>query len=60
MNKKMYEVDGFCEDHELSRAFLYKLWKQGKGPKKTKIGRKTLISEEAAAEWRARMESESN
>lgn len=58
MNKPAYTIPGFCDDHHLSKAFLYKLIKDGKGPRLMKIGRRTLISAEAAAAWRAQMESE--
>jgi hypothetical protein len=36
---------------------LYELLNRGLGPRLMKIGRPTLISSEAAAEWRARMEA---
>jgi predicted DNA-binding transcriptional regulator AlpA len=58
MNKPAYSIPGFCADHHLSKAFLYKLIKEGKGPRLMKIGRRTLISSEAAAEWRAQMEAQ--
>ena len=53
-----YDVDGFCQAHKISRAFFYQLAKNGKGPRITKLGSRTLISFEAAAEWRAKMERE--
>ena len=40
----------------ISRAMFYKLLKAGTGPKIMKVGERTLISSEAAAEWRRRME----
>ena len=58
MNKPAYSISGFCADHHLSKAFLYKLIKEGKGPRLMKIGRRTLISAEAAADWRAQMEAQ--
>jgi hypothetical protein len=36
----------------------YRLVKEGRGPRLTKIASRTLVSAEAAAEWRARMERE--
>lgn len=60
MNKVTYSVTGFCDDHHLSKAFLYKLISLGKGPRLMKIGRRTLISTEAASDWRALMESQTN
>jgi predicted DNA-binding transcriptional regulator AlpA len=51
-------VEDFCRDHGISRTHLYQLWKDGKGPRRMALGRRTLVSQEAAAEWRARMEAE--
>ena len=53
-----YSVPGFCEAHRISRGYLYELWSRGAGPRRMKVGRRTLISGEAAAEWRRRMETE--
>lgn len=53
-----YTVASFCEAHNISRSYLYWLWAEGRGPRRTKLGRRTLISGEAAAEWRLRMEAE--
>ena len=55
--KQAYSVVGFCKAHEISRGLFYLQHKQGLGPKLMKIGRRTLISAEAAREWRRRMES---
>lgn len=53
-----YTVPGFCREHHISRSYLYRLWNEGRGPRRTKVGRRTLISGEAAADWRRRMEAE--
>ena len=50
-----YAVAEFCDSHGISKALLYKMWAAGKGPALIKVGRRTLISAAAAAEWRARM-----
>jgi hypothetical protein len=42
----------FCDAHGISEAFYYKLKKQCKGPREMKVGARTLISFESAAEWR--------
>jgi hypothetical protein len=47
----------FCRAHGVSRAFVYALLKRGEGPTIMKAGRRTLVSVEAAAEWRRRMEA---
>jgi predicted DNA-binding transcriptional regulator AlpA len=54
----MLSVPVFLSEHGLSRSLFYRLVKEGRGPRLTKIGRRTLISSEAAAEWRTRMERE--
>jgi len=56
--RSMLSVSAFCADHGVSRSLFYRLSKEGRGPRLTKIARRTLISAEAAAEWRARMEQE--
>jgi hypothetical protein len=42
----------FCDAHGISEGFYYKLKKQRKGPREMKVGARTLISFESAAEWR--------
>ena len=54
----MYSVIEFCQAHRISRGTFYKLLGEGLGPTAVKIGRRTLISSEAAQEWRRRMEQE--
>lgn len=59
MDKSAYTVKEFCASHGgFCIPFFYALIKQGKAPRLMKVGRRTLISKEAAAEWRARMEAE--
>jgi hypothetical protein len=50
-------VDEFCVLHRISRANFYLIVKAGRGPKIMKVGARTLISREAAADWRRRMEA---
>ena len=54
--QQVYDVSGFCKTHNISRAFFYKLQQLGRGPKVMKVGKRTLVSAAAAAEWRERME----
>ena len=54
----MFSVSDFCHSHGISRGTFYKLLSEGRGPKAVKVGRRTLISSEAAEEWRRRMERE--
>lgn len=53
-SKPVMSINQFCQSHEISRQFFNKLNKSGGGPAIIKIGRRVLISTEAAAEWRAR------
>jgi len=54
----MFSVPAFLSEHGISRSLFYRLVKEGRGPRITKINDRTLISAEAAAEWRTRMEHE--
>jgi predicted DNA-binding transcriptional regulator AlpA len=54
----LQSVPAFCTDNGVSRSLFYRLIKEGRGPRVTKVARRTLISAESAAEWRARMERE--
>jgi predicted DNA-binding transcriptional regulator AlpA len=49
----------FCEAHTISEAMFYKLKKKGLAPRETKIGTRTIITLEAAADWRAEREAAS-
>jgi hypothetical protein len=48
-----FTIDEFCSAHRISRGMLYKLWSQDLGPRFINIGKKKIISDEAAADWRA-------
>lgn len=52
----VYSVKDFCAAHQISKVAFYDLLKKGIGPRIMKVGTRTLISLEAAAEWRRRME----
>jgi predicted DNA-binding transcriptional regulator AlpA len=56
--KACYSVDEFCAAHSISRAMFYKLRTDGKAPRTMSVGSRTLISCEAAADWRRLCESE--
>ena len=51
-----FSIAEFCRRHGISRAHFYNLWKNGAAPAVMRVGRRTLVSAEAAAEWRMRME----
>lgn len=50
--KPIYSVQDFCCLHGISRALFYKLLQAGQGPRIIKVGKRTLITDEAAVEWR--------
>ncbi|MCC7203113.1 MAG: hypothetical protein IT393_10700 [Nitrospirae bacterium] len=54
-----FTISDFCESHKISRAFFYQLVKAGKGPLIIRLGSKRLVTKEAAAEWRRKLEAES-
>ena len=60
MYAPVWTVDEFCRDHRISRATFYNLLKVGCGPRIMKIGSRTLISAEFAADWRRRMEKDNS
>ena len=51
-------IPEFCEAHGISEGFFYKLKKQGEGPREMKVGARTLITFESAAEWRRTRENQ--
>lgn len=51
-----YSVDAFCRVHSICRATLYNLWDRGEGPRFMKLGKRRLISAEAAESWRRERE----
>jgi len=51
-----FGVDEFAARNGLSRGTLYNLWQRGDGPAYMQVGKRRLISREAATEWRRRME----
>jgi predicted DNA-binding transcriptional regulator AlpA len=60
MQMKASGIDQFCSAHNISRAMFYKLLKLGQGPRLMKVGARTLISDEAAADWRRQCEQQSS
>ena len=55
--KACYSVDEFCSAHAISRAMFYKLRADGRAPRTMSVGTRTLISYEAAADWRRSCEN---
>jgi predicted DNA-binding transcriptional regulator AlpA len=50
-----YSLEQFCRAHSISRPFLYKLLKQGQGPRITRLGARRVVTIEDAATWRRTM-----
>ena len=50
-------IPEFCKAHGISEGLFYKLKKQGEGPREMKVGARTLITFESAAEWRRAREA---
>ena len=50
-------VADFCQAHGISKPTYYNMKKAGQGPREMIVGRRRLISHEAAADWRRERES---
>lgn len=50
--KYAFSINNFCTAHDMSRGLFYDLLKRGDGPEILKVGRRTLITIEAAEQWR--------
>ena len=57
-NALALSIKTFCILHNVSEDLFYKMQRQGWGPTTMKVGSRTLISHEAAAEWRRERERE--
>ncbi|WP_347258524.1 hypothetical protein [Methylocaldum sp.] len=55
--KAAITVPEFCAIHSISRSKFYELQRLGLGPAIFKVGRKPLISSDAAAVWRQSMQA---
>lgn len=58
MEKATYTLAQFMDLHNVSRSNFYRLQRAGKAPRLMRVGRRVLVSAEAAAEWRKRIEDE--
>lgn len=52
-----YTISEFTEAYRFSRATLYNMWRDGCGPRRLRVRGRTLISREAADEWRRSLEA---
>jgi hypothetical protein len=51
-----YSISEFCQSHRISIDTYFRLQRGGVGPRVMKVGSRTIISLEAAAEWRRERE----
>ena len=51
-----FTIDEFCAAHRLSPEMYFKLKRNGRGPREMQVGRRRMISAEAAARWRRQRE----
>ncbi|MBX3708270.1 MAG: hypothetical protein KIT56_03485 [Gammaproteobacteria bacterium] len=56
MLKNSLSIPEFCYAENISRSLFYKLKKEGNAPRLMRVGRRILISIEAAKDWRKQME----
>ena len=55
---RAYSIPEFCRVHGgMSQAFFHALVARGKGPRLMKVGARTFITVEAAADWRRAQEA---
>jgi hypothetical protein len=47
-----HSIREFCDAHRISIGTFYNLVRRGEAPNIMRVGRRVLISEDAAAEWR--------
>jgi hypothetical protein len=52
-----HKVSGFCALEQMSRSELYKLWKQGLGPRFYYAGNRRRITEQARLDWHREAEA---
>ena len=51
-----FTVEQFLRRYPISRTSLYREWRNGGGPKRCRVGRRILITAEAAREWMQSLE----
>ena len=52
-------IPEFCVRNGISAALFFKLAREGRGPRVMRVGRRTLVTKEAAAAWRLECEAAS-
>ncbi|MDA9407438.1 hypothetical protein XH80_12080 [Bradyrhizobium sp. CCBAU 45384] len=59
MRRAALTIREFCKAYPLSEAMYFKLRAAGGGPREMRVGRKVMISIEAADDWRRARENAS-
>jgi hypothetical protein len=54
-----FSIPEFCLRNSISSALFFKLAREGRDPRLMRVGRRTLITKEAAAAWRRDLEAAS-
>ena len=52
-----YSVAEFCAVHGIGRTSFYEAIKAGRAPRLMRVGRRVLVTAEAASDWRRDMEA---
>jgi hypothetical protein len=55
--RQAFSIPEFCDAHRISESYYYELKLAGLGPVEMKVGRRRIISAEAASEWRRAREA---
>jgi hypothetical protein len=55
--QQAYTIKQFCAAHSISRAHLYNLLRIKQGPSLMRVGKRVLITCEAAQLWRGQMQA---
>ena len=58
MEQFAISVAEFCAGWGISKPMYYRLRREGRGPRIVRVGRRTLITPEANAEWGREMEEQ--
>jgi hypothetical protein len=58
-DRDAYRIPEFCRRHSISPSKYFQLAAAGEGPRVMRIGKRVVISREAAADWRLAREAAS-
>ena len=58
-DKSAFSVNQFCEAYGLSRSSFYRMLREGLAPAIIRVGRRVLVSIEAARDWERTMQKRS-